>query len=79
MKSRILSNRRYKTGFLFPDTNFWIGMGSILNIAGDYFTFNTSESGQEADGKALESDWAIIGQDIEDVIDTDKLEKLLDE
>lgn len=79
MKSHILSNRRYRTGFLFPNTNFWIGMGSILNIAGDYFTFNTSESGKEADYKALESDWAIIGQDIEDVIDTDKIEKLLNE
>jgi hypothetical protein len=40
-------------------------MGSVLNISGNYFPFNYSKSDEDADKKAIQSDWAIIGQDIE--------------
>ncbi len=55
----------YKTDLLFPRTNFVVGMGSVLNVAGNYFKFNYSESDVEADVKALESDWGAVGKDIE--------------
>ena len=62
-------NRRYSTTFLFPKTSFIVGMGSIFNIQGNYFLFNTSDSPEEADAKAIESDWGVTGQDIEEVIE----------
>lgn len=61
MKKR---NIRYKTDYLLPKNNFWVGMGSILNIAGSYFEYNYSKSDNEADLKALTSDWDNVGEDI---------------
>lgn len=55
---------RYKTDYLLPRNNFWVGMGSILNLAGSYFEYNYSESDNEADIKALTSDWENVGEDI---------------
>jgi hypothetical protein len=56
-------NKNNKTTFLLPSVNFLTGMGSIFNISGNYYRFNTSNSGAEADCKALNSDWKNIGQD----------------
>ncbi|MBA3986470.1 MAG: hypothetical protein H0X63_07870 [Flavobacteriales bacterium] len=61
MKKRIPS---YKTDYLLPKNNFWVGMGSILNLAGNYFEYNYSKSDNEADLKALTSDWNNVGEDI---------------
>lgn len=58
----------HKTYHLFPRTSTVVGMGSLLNISGNYFDFNYSNSGIEADAKAAESDWYMIGKDIEDAI-----------
>lgn len=54
----------FRSDFLFPDTDFITGMGSVLNIAGGYFDFATSKSENIADLKALRSDWGVTGQDI---------------
>ncbi|MEY3411721.1 MAG: hypothetical protein RIQ70_407 [Bacteroidota bacterium] len=57
---------KYKSTFLLPKTSFWTGMSSILNIAGGNTSlFNSAESGEEADLKALRSDWGVVGQDFE--------------
>lgn len=57
--------REYRTDFLFATPSFLTGMGSIFNIAGDnYFEYNLSENGNEADAKALASDWGVVGSDI---------------
>ena len=55
--------KKYRTGFLFNATNSLVGMGSVLNIAGNYFSFNGSRTGEEADRKAIENDWGVNGQD----------------
>lgn len=54
---------KYKTTFLLPKNNFWVGFGSVLNIAGSYFDYNYSNSGADADKKALFSDWFMVGED----------------
>lgn len=54
---------KYRTDFLLPKNNFLVGLGSVLNIAGAYFTYNNSKSEKEADSKALYSDWKKIGND----------------
>lgn len=73
MKKRIIT--RLRTDFLSPRKGFLDGMCSIFDLSGSYFEYNTSESGAEADRKALSSDWGMIGQDIEDA--RVKLEKML--
>ena len=53
------------TDFLTPINNFWIGFGSVINISGNHFLFNYSNSDNEADLKAIKSDWINVGRDIE--------------
>ena len=60
--------RSYSTSFLFPKNSFRIGMGSIFNISGNYYSFTYSESAQEADARAIENDWGVIGQDIKKAV-----------
>ena len=57
--------KKYRTDFLFITPNFLMGAGSILNLAGNYFPFNYSKSDIEADNRAIEADWCVVGQDIE--------------
>lgn len=45
-----------------------MGMGSVLNIAGNYFSFSGSDTELEADEKAIHADWSAVGQDIEEAI-----------
>lgn len=54
---------KYRTTFLLPKNDFWIGFGSVLNIAGNYFDYNYSNSDNDADRKALFSDWFMVGND----------------
>ena len=54
---------KYKTSFLLPTNNFFVGLGSVLNLSGSYFIYNYSDSNEEADSKALFSDWNNIGND----------------
>jgi hypothetical protein len=65
---------KYKTDFLFPKTSFVVGIGSIFNVFGNYYKFNTSKTSVEADFKAIESDWGVVGQDIEKAIKNVKKE-----
>lgn len=55
---------RNKTYRLFHRTSFLDGIGSIINIFGNYFDFNFSNTGEEADKKAIENDWEVVGDDI---------------
>jgi hypothetical protein len=57
-------NGNLKTDFLTATSTFVIGMGSVLNVGGNHFSYNKSATPEEADQVALASDWAIIGQEI---------------
>jgi len=50
--------------FLFPKNSFWIGAGSVYNLWGDYFLYNRSRNGNEADARAIAADWRVVGKDI---------------
>lgn len=56
--------KKYRTNFLYTTLSFFVGVGSIFNIAGNYFPLNYSKNSIDADSKAIESDWGMIGQDI---------------
>ncbi len=52
-----------QTGFLYSDPSLLKGMGSVINIWGNYYTFNYSETPEKADRKAIENDWGMVAQD----------------
>jgi hypothetical protein len=54
------------TDFLFARPSFWSGFGRLLDLWGKYDDYNTSRSVEEADMRALYSDWRITGQDVRD-------------
>lgn len=57
-------DRKYKTDFLLRKNDFFNGLSSLLNIFGSHFHYNYSKSAQEADSKALYSDWYNVGSDL---------------
>ena len=59
---------KVRTDFLFPKTNFAVGLGSIVSVHGSYFEYNNSETNKEADTRAISSDWKMVGKDIQEAI-----------
>ena len=60
-----------QTNFLCSDSSFTSGMGSVFNIAGNFYDYNYSNTSSDADISALKSDWANVGNDIYSAMDTD--------
>ncbi len=56
--------KRYRTSYLFPKPTIIQGVGSIMNIAGNHYHFHYTSSPEEADFKAIENDWGMVGNDI---------------
>ena len=46
-------NKKYTSDFLLPKKSFSVGVGSVFNLFGNYFKYNTSKSGVEADRRAF--------------------------
>jgi len=55
------------TDFLFTKQSFIRGLGSIGNLDGTIL-FNSSKTDEEADAKAIFSDWQMVGNDIRKAI-----------
>jgi len=53
------------TGFLFAAPDFLQGLASSLDLGGTLVEYNVSSSPLHADVRALASDWAITGKDIQ--------------
>jgi hypothetical protein len=53
------------TCFLFARPNFLYGFASAIDLGGTLVEYNASPTTQEADKRAIESDWAITGADIQ--------------
>ena len=51
------------TGFLFANPGFLQGFAVALDIGGTLVEYNISTTPQEADARAIASDWAITGKD----------------
>lgn len=56
--------KAYPRDYIFVTPSFLMGMGSVLNISGNYFPFSEASSPEEADLRAIASDWGVIGNDI---------------
>lgn len=61
----VINNR---TDFLIRKRSFFTGFSNVFNISGETVDFNTSSSSEEADCKAIESDWKMVGEDIRSAI-----------
>lgn len=55
-----------RTDFLFSTPSFLSGMGSAINIAGNYFEFNRTS---DPDRITLKSDFCLVGKDLQNAID----------
>lgn len=59
-----MKKRIFHTDFLTPDQDFITGAGSVFDIFDASTPYNETESGQDADVKAIANDWAVIGEDM---------------
>ena len=57
-------NRTVQTDYLTATSGFLVGMGSVLNLRGNYFDFNESDSPEEADRLARNVDGWMVAQDL---------------
>lgn len=64
MPQKMEKENTCRTDFLFSTPSFLTGAGSIFNIRGNYFRFNTSSSPELADMRAIQSDWCMVGRDL---------------
>ena len=55
-----------RTDFLVARPSFWTGLGRVLDLWGTFDDYNLSPTTEEADMRALYSDWRMTGQDIRD-------------
>ncbi|HEY1716941.1 MAG TPA: hypothetical protein VGH42_01450 [Verrucomicrobiae bacterium] len=54
-------NNRFKTDFLCASSSFLTGMGSVVNLRGHLYDYNSSD---DPDQLAIAQDWQMVGQDI---------------
>lgn len=59
---------RLQSDFLTADPSLVSGAARLFDWWGLYDTYNQSRTGQEADAKAIFSDWRIVGQDLADAM-----------
>ena len=57
-----------RTDFLFSNPTSLQGAGTVFNIAGNYYDYNYSETPAEADRRALQNDWGMVGKDFRTII-----------
>ncbi len=60
--------KKVQSDFLFAQPSFASGAARTLDLWGQFDAYNISATGAEADANAIAADWAVVGQDIFDVI-----------
>lgn len=53
-----------RTDFLFAAPGAWSGFARLFDIAGTFDRYNVSQTNEEADARALFSDWRMVGEDL---------------
>jgi hypothetical protein len=64
-----MKTKRFTTGFLFSSPSYLSGASTVINLAGNFYDYNSSDNEFEADEIAIENDFRMIGQDIYDVLE----------
>ncbi len=58
------------TDFLYASPSFWGGAAQIIDFGDTLTVYNRSASPNEADARALWSDWMLVGMDIRAAIES---------
>lgn len=66
--------KKFRSDFLLPHKTILVGAGAAFNLFGDYFKYDYSSNGEEADRRAFMNDIGVINQDYMDVIDSKERE-----
>jgi hypothetical protein len=53
-----------RTDFLFSRMGLMSGIASTFNLPGNFYSFNRSATPEEADTRAIFSDWSMVGEDL---------------
>jgi len=61
---------QFDTDFLFATPTYLSGAASAFKLAGNFYDYNSSETGEEADYKAIANDFNIIGNDLKGAMST---------
>jgi hypothetical protein len=59
-----------QSSFLFAQPSHLSGAARVLDLWGQFDDYNRSDTPQEADAKAIAADWLVVGQDIQDAMDS---------
>lgn len=62
---------RLRTDFLSASSSFLTGLGSVVNVRGELYDYNTCE---DPDRIALSTDWLMVGQDLQDALSKAKVD-----
>jgi hypothetical protein len=65
---------KVKSDFLFAQPSFASGAARVFDLFGQFDEYNGSETPEEADAKAIASDWIVVGQDLADAIEQNESE-----
>jgi hypothetical protein len=60
---------KFKTDFLVARPSFASGFARLFDWYGQFDSYNESTTEVEADGKAILSDWSMVGLDILSAVD----------
>jgi hypothetical protein len=60
-----------QSSFLFAQPSYLSGAARTIDLWGNFDDYNRSDSPREADAKAIAADWLMVGQDIQDAIDSE--------
>lgn len=57
-----------RTDILFARSSFLSGVARVLDIFGTFDRYNVSRTPEEADARAIASDWQMVGYDLGSVM-----------
>lgn len=67
-----MNEKKQYTDFLFPTSTFLTGVARVLDLFGTFDRYNVSRTPEEADALAIASDWQMVGQDLNIVMNQAK-------
>lgn len=73
--TRVNSNRRTMSDFLFAKPSFGSGIARLVDFGVSFDCYNHSRNPAEADTRALVSDWYSVGDDMAEAIRAFKKEE----
>jgi hypothetical protein len=69
MKEKTMESNSYE---LFAESSFLEGFARVLDLGANLSLYNSSRTGEEADFRAIKSDWQIVGKDLAGAIESEK-------